>query len=153
MKQNTGAYTFQPLHDLAHWLRRSIRYEHVDMVTCHFTRNYFDLMLQCNLPQQIPSPCGNCSREHLFSVFWNPYEVDFQVRLRMRAKFVKSHGDNINFSSPEGEGFPPSPKGTLTGVSHFRIKGPQHPAQFITTRFQPTTFIPLEIPQSLGKMN
>ena len=39
--------------------------------------------------------------------------MHLQVRLRMGSKLIKSHGDNINFSSPEGEEFPPSPNETL----------------------------------------
>ena len=31
----------------------------------------------------------------------------------MGSELIKSHSDTINFSSPKGEGFPPSPKETL----------------------------------------
>jgi hypothetical protein len=42
--------------------------------------------------------------------------MNLQIGLCMSAEFVKSHGDNVNFSSPEGEGFPPSPKETLKDI-------------------------------------
>jgi hypothetical protein len=41
----------------------------------------------------------------------------------MGSKMITSHSDTINFSSPEGEGFPPSPIGTLksraTGIARW----------------------------------
>jgi hypothetical protein len=42
----------------------------------------------------------------------------------MGSEFIKSHGDNINFSSPEGEGFPPSPKETL--ITHYQCPQGKH---------------------------
>jgi tetratricopeptide (TPR) repeat protein len=40
--------------------------------------------------------------------------MDLKIRFGMSSKPITSHSDrNINFSSPKGEGFPPSPKGTL----------------------------------------
>ncbi|MFP3871163.1 MAG: hypothetical protein ACLFVT_09835 [Syntrophobacteria bacterium] len=39
--------------------------------------------------------------------------MNLQIRLCMGSELIKSHGDSVNFSSPEGEGFPPSPKETL----------------------------------------
>jgi len=47
--------------------------------------------------------------EFSFSVFWNPHQMNFYVCLYMSTEFIKSHCDNIIFSSPKGEGFLPSP--------------------------------------------
>ena len=113
-RQHARAYSVHPLRDLADILGRVIGNEHMDMFAGYLTRNDFNLVLQCNLSQKVPSSNRNWSREHPFPVLGNPNQVDFHVRLCMSSELIKSHsGQFINFSSPEGEGFPPSPTGTL----------------------------------------
>jgi len=86
----------------------------MNVVAGNLPRDNLKLMLQGNLPQNISCPYSHLPRQYTFSVFRDPYQVNFQVRLSMCPKFVKSHNaTTITFSSPEGEGFPPSPKGTL----------------------------------------
>ena len=47
------------------------------MFFCNFTYDDLKFMLQCNLPQYIPS--SDCYRpeQYFFAVFWNPHDMDF----------------------------------------------------------------------------
>ena len=113
-QQYSRAYALQPLHDFAYILRRAVGDEHMNVVAGDLPRDNFKLMLQCNLPENVSCTNSHLPRQHSLSVFRNPYQVDLQVRLSMCAEFVKSHNaTTITFSSPEGEGFPPSPRETL----------------------------------------
>ena len=86
----------------------------MNVVAGNLPRDNLKLMFQGNLPENVSCPNSHLPRQYSFSVFRDPYQVDFQVRLSMCTKSVKSHNaTTITFSSPEGEGFPPSPKGTL----------------------------------------
>lgn len=86
----------------------------MNVIAGNLTRDNLKLMLQGNLPQDVSCPNSNLTRQYPFSVFRDPYQVNLQIRLSMCSKFVKSHNaTTITFSSPEDEGFPPSPKGIL----------------------------------------
>ena len=86
----------------------------MNMVTGNLARDNLKLMLQSNLPEDVSCPNGHLPCQNSLSVLRYPYQVNFQVRLCMCSKLVKSHNaTTITFSSPEGEGFPPSPKETL----------------------------------------
>ena len=88
----------------------------MDVIAGNLPRDNLKLMLQGNLPKYVSCPNRHLTRQYPFSVFRDPYQVNFQIRLSMAPKFVKSHNaTTITFSSPEGEGFPPSPRETLTG--------------------------------------
>ena len=87
----------------------------MNVVAGNLPRDNLKLMLQSNLSEDVSCPNRHLTRQYPFSVFRDPYQVNFQIRLSMCSKFVKSHNATIiTFSSPEGEGFQPSPKGTLT---------------------------------------
>jgi len=72
LKQNSRAYTLQPLHNLAYILRRTIGDEHMDMVTPYFSSDYVQFVFQCNLAKNITSPYGNFARQYPFSVLRYP---------------------------------------------------------------------------------
>ena len=42
---------------------------------------------------------------------------------RLAGRNDKSHSDNVKITSPEGEGFQPSPKGTLKEIEKIEVIG------------------------------
>ena len=94
-QQNPRAYAFQPLHNLAYVLRWTIRDEHVNMVAGYLTRDNFNLMLNHNLPQDIPGANCHLTRQYPLAVFGNPNNVYFEIRFGMCSKLITSHSDSV----------------------------------------------------------
>jgi len=67
-------------------------------------------------PENVSPPNGHLSRQHPIPVLGNPYQVNFQIRLSMCSKLVKSDNATTITFSYEGEGFQPSPKGTVISL-------------------------------------
>ena len=93
-QQYARAYAFQPLHEFAHVLSRSIRYKHVYMIARHFARDDVNLVLQSNLAQNISGADCYLAYKNTFPVFGYPNQMNFQVCFGMGASFIKSHSDN-----------------------------------------------------------
>jgi len=94
-EQDTRAYPFEPLHNLADILGWAIGNEHMDMITGNLSGDNFNFVFQGNLPQYVPSPDCNRPCQYRLSVFRNPHQMDFQVRFCMSSKLIKSHSDTI----------------------------------------------------------
>jgi hypothetical protein len=67
----------------------------MDMFSGQLTNDTFDFVFQDNLPQYVLNPDCNRPSQHGLSVFWNPYEMDFQVLFCMNSKLITSHSDDI----------------------------------------------------------
>jgi len=76
-------------------------------------------MLHSSLAYQVAHTDGYWPRKYLVAILRYPYQVSLKIVFRVRQFGTVSH-DHItrNFPSPQGEGFPPSPKGTLI-INHF----------------------------------
>ena len=92
-QQNPRAYTFQSLHNLADILSRTIRYEHMNMITGNLSRDDVKFMLDCDLPQNIPGSDSNLARQYPFAVLRNPNQMDFKIGFGVCSKFITSHSD------------------------------------------------------------
>lgn len=67
-----------------------------------------------DLPQQVAHTNRHVSYQDCLSILRHPHQMYFQVALRVRAQPVMSHATTLHYlASPKGEGFPPSPMGTL----------------------------------------
>jgi len=53
----------------------------MNVVTENFPRDNFKFMLQGDLPENVSCPNSHLPRQYTFSVFRDPYQVNFQVRL------------------------------------------------------------------------
>jgi len=75
-------------------------------------------MLHGNLPGQVAHTKRHLSRQHLLPIFRNPHQVDLQIVLRVRAQLVSFHATTLHdpILRLQGEGFPPSPRETLSAA-------------------------------------
>ena len=105
---------------------RTVGQEDVDVVACNLTRDNVPLMFQRDLTNEIAHTNRYRADEHLFTIFRYPDDVRFQVRFRVRSVPVVTHATTLPRPSlrPKGEGFPPSPEGTLK-------QSPENPERFI----------------------
>ena len=88
----------------------------VVVVACNLTRDNVQLMFHRNLTNEIAHTNRYRTDQHLFTIFRYPDDVRFKVRFRVRSVPIATH-TTTTFSSPKGEGFPPSPEGTLRQIS------------------------------------
>lgn len=93
----------------------------MNVIARNLSRDNLNLMFNRNLSENVP--CTNCylTCQYPFSVFWNPYQMNFEICLCMSTEFIKSHSDNIIFSSPKGEGFPLFPIETLNREVQWKL--------------------------------
>ena len=90
----------------------------MDVVARHLPGHDFQLVLCGNLPQQVAHTNRYLVFQHRLAILRHPHQMNLQVALRVRAQPVMSHA-TTTLASPEGEGFPPSPMGTLkSGKRH-----------------------------------
>jgi hypothetical protein len=94
-QEDARAYSFQPLHDLADILGWTIGNEHMYVIVGHLPRGNFDFVLHGNLSQNIPGSNRDRPCQHPLPVFRNPDHMDFQIRLCMGSKLIKSHSDSL----------------------------------------------------------
>ena len=94
-KKNTRAYAFQPLHDLADILGRSIADKHVNMIARYLPGDYLQFMFHRYLAQNISGSYSNLARQNPFPVFRNPDEMNFQIRLGVSSQSITSHSDTV----------------------------------------------------------
>ncbi len=69
------------------------------VVAGHFATDDFQLMFHRDLPDQVAYTNGHLSRQHRFSVFRDPYQMDLQIGGRVRAMPVASHATTLHDSS------------------------------------------------------
>ena len=115
LKQDPRTDPFQPLHYPADVHMGPITHQHVNVIAGHRARKNRNLVFHCDLPNQVAHTNSHLPRQHCLPVFRDPYQVYFQVVLRVRAQLVPFHA--ITLHDPilrlQGEGFPPSPMETL----------------------------------------
>lgn len=95
LKEYAGADPFEPLHDHAYVNVRSVRHQHLDVVACHFSRQDRDLMLHCDLPDQVAYAQCNLPGQNLFPILWYPNKMYLQIVFRVCAKLVSFHGSTL----------------------------------------------------------
>ena len=125
LKEHPRTDALQPLDDCADVLIRAIRHKHVDVIACHFSRQNRQLVLHRDLSDQIAHTNGHLPSQHALPILRDPDQVDFEIGFRVRSVSIPPHATTPTtlFSSPEGEGFRPSPEGTLNGGEDLTIEG------------------------------
>jgi hypothetical protein len=89
------------------------------MVGGYFALQYLDVISQTDFPNEVSHPDGGFAIENLSSILGNPNEMRFKVIFGMARSSIVLHIIIIWMifriiklkSSPEGEGFPPLPRG------------------------------------------
>ncbi len=116
LQQDARTDPFQPLHNPAHIDMRPVGHQHVNVVARHLPRQDRDFMLHRDLPNQVAHTKRHLAGKYLLPVFGNPHQVHLQIVLRVRAQLVPFHATTLHdpVLRLQGEGFQPSPRGTLT---------------------------------------
>jgi hypothetical protein len=96
LQENPRTRPFQPLDDLAHTLRPTVRDQRVNMVACHFPADDLKLMLRSNAAYQVAHTNCHLSVQHRLTVLGNPNDVHLEVRLRVRSQPVVSHATKLH---------------------------------------------------------
>jgi hypothetical protein len=91
LKQNPRTDALQPLHNPADIDMRPICHQHVNVIAGHFPRQNCEFVLHGNLPNQVAHTKRHLPGQHCLSVFRDPYQMYFQIVLRVRAQLVPFH--------------------------------------------------------------
>lgn len=91
-------HPFQQMHDLAHWLRRPSREQHVNMVTCRYPAEDLQLMFGRDTADHAAHANRAFSCEDRLPVHRNPHYMHFELRLRVRSQPIVSHEPRLQKS-------------------------------------------------------
>ena len=94
-KKYPGAYTLEPLHDLADILHRTIGNKYMDMIDRYLTRYDVNLMFQSNLPQHITGPDRYGTSQYPLPILGKPDQMHFEVCSGMGTQLITSHSDRL----------------------------------------------------------
>src|SRR5665213_1256703 len=96
LQQYPRTRPFEPLHDLADLLRRSVAQKAMNVVSCDLARDNLQLMFRGDLPNKVAHTKCDLPDQHLFAVFWDSYEMYLQAAVLVGSPAVVSHSTTLN---------------------------------------------------------